>query len=130
MNSHLSLRELLLYADGELPSRSRRSALAHLHCCWRCRTELERLKQDIGLIVDAQAKPYLPAMQPPTRSWANFEEMTAMLPSSRFRMGAWLHRANYSAHFAVAFPYPDRAIERGEVRLLRNGGRRPLELRR
>jgi len=47
MNSHLSLRDLLLYVDGELPSRSRRSAQAHLHCCWRCQAELERLKQDI-----------------------------------------------------------------------------------
>lgn len=97
MNSHLTPRELLHYVDGELPARQSRSAQAHLRSCWHCRTELERLEQDINLIVNAQDLSYFPAMPPPPRPWANFEEMAATLPS-RFRICAWLQRANFLAH--------------------------------
>jgi len=35
-NLHLSERDLILAADGELPTRRRAEVAAHLETCWFC----------------------------------------------------------------------------------------------
>jgi len=92
MNRHLTRRELLLHVDGELPRGRERTARDHLLSCWACRRELERLKEDINAIVDAQNRCFLPSTPRPQGPWASFEELAATAPQPGFRIGAWVRR--------------------------------------
>jgi hypothetical protein len=47
-DQHLSERELLLSADGELPARHASEVRAHLDACWSCRTRLRDLESTIA----------------------------------------------------------------------------------
>src|SRR5215469_4040632 len=92
MNGHLTPRELLLHVDGELPRRRECAARDHLLSCWACRRELERLKEDINAIVDAQTRCFLPSTARPQRPWASFEELAGTAPQPGFRIGALVRR--------------------------------------
>jgi anti-sigma factor RsiW len=46
--SHVSDEELLLSADGELPSKRASAVRRHLETCWECRTRLADLQSAIG----------------------------------------------------------------------------------
>jgi hypothetical protein len=46
-NSHLSERDLVLAADGELSSRRRAEVNAHLEVCWSCRERMSSLESTI-----------------------------------------------------------------------------------
>jgi hypothetical protein len=89
MTKHLTRRDLLLYVDGELPRRRARDAQEHIHSCWNCRRELEKLEEDIGAIVDAQRRSFLPSMPPPAQPWQDFQELAATVPAPRFGPRAW-----------------------------------------
>jgi hypothetical protein len=52
--SHLSEQDLLLAADGELPSRRRAEVTAHLEACWSCRERMESLESTITDFVRAR----------------------------------------------------------------------------
>lgn len=54
MTEHITAEEMLPYLDGELPKGARKKIGRHLESCWTCRREMERLREDIGIIVDAQ----------------------------------------------------------------------------
>jgi hypothetical protein len=47
-DSHLSDQELLLVADGELPSRRVALARAHLAACWTCRTRMGEIEGTVA----------------------------------------------------------------------------------
>jgi hypothetical protein len=75
MNNHLDHQQMLAYLDGELSRRETQKADEHLHSCWTCRTEVERLKTDIATILDAQNESFSPAMPPPPGPWPAFNTL-------------------------------------------------------
>jgi hypothetical protein len=77
MTDHLTREQQLLYLDGELAKRAMRAAGQHLQSCWACRTELEHLQEDIGVIHDAQKFVALPSLPPPLRPWPPLEPRLA-----------------------------------------------------
>ncbi len=77
MNNHLTPQQMLAYVDGELSKSETRRAEDHLHSCWTCLTEVERLKADIATILDAQNESFSPALPPPPRPWPSFETVLA-----------------------------------------------------
>lgn len=84
MNNHLTPQKMLGYIDGELSKSETRQVEEHLHSCWTCLTEVERLKGDIALILDAQKEQFEPALPPPPKPWASFETLLARnLPQQR-----------------------------------------------
>lgn len=96
MNNHLSPQQMLAFVDGELSKAEMQRAEDHLHSCWTCLTEVERLKGDIATILDAQNEKFLPGLPPPPRPWANFHALVARsLPEPRtplwVRLGAYLN---------------------------------------
>lgn len=77
MSNHLTPQTMLAYIDGELSKSEMRQAEDHLHSCWTCLAEVERLKDDIALILDAQKEQFEPALPPPPKPWASFESLVA-----------------------------------------------------
>jgi hypothetical protein len=77
MNNHLTPQQMLAYLDGELSKSEMNRADDHLHSCWTCRSEVERLKADIATILDAQKESFSPALPPPPHRWASFETLLA-----------------------------------------------------
>ena len=77
MNSHLNSRHMLAYLDGELSRSESRHAEDHLHSCWTCRSEVERLKADIATILDAQNESFSPALSTPPSPWPSFNALLA-----------------------------------------------------
>jgi len=90
MTDHLSPEELLLFLDGELPKRHRSAAELHIRSCWSCTTGLERLKADIGLIVDAHDQVVSPAVPPPPSPWLPVQALASA--ASKRRRGFWSRR--------------------------------------
>jgi hypothetical protein len=77
MSSHLSPQQMLAYVDGELSRSETRRAEEHLHSCWTCLTEMERLKEDIATILGAQNESFAPALPPPPQPWPSFQMVRA-----------------------------------------------------
>jgi anti-sigma factor RsiW len=75
---------MLAYLDGELSRSETHYAKDHLHSCWTCRSEVERLKADIATILDAQNESFSPALPPPPFPWPSFNTLLARnAPSPR-----------------------------------------------
>lgn len=51
---HLSERDLILAADGELPARRKTEVAAHLEACWSCRERMQSLEGTITEFVRAR----------------------------------------------------------------------------
>jgi hypothetical protein len=64
---------MLAYVDGELSRMESRRVDKHLHSCWTCLAEMERLKGDIATLLDAQNEAFTPALPPPPRPWSGFD---------------------------------------------------------
>jgi hypothetical protein len=94
MNNHLTHREMLAYVDGELSRAESRHVNKHLHSCWTCLAEMERLKGDIATLLDAQREVFTPALPPPPRPWLGFE---AILERNRD-----LHPSSWWFRFSTA----------------------------
>lgn len=75
MNKHLSLQQMLGYLDGELSKSETTDAAEHLHACWTCRIEMDRLEGDIAVILDAHNEAFIPAIPLPLSAWASFETL-------------------------------------------------------
>ena len=94
MNDHLTLQQMLAFLDGELPRLETRKVESHLHSCWTCRSAAERLKGDIGTILDALNERFAPALPPPPLPWPSFNALLARsappLPSMRSRISAYM----------------------------------------
>ncbi len=83
MTDHLDVKDLLMYLDGELSKRRMRAVESHIRSCWTCASEVERLKRQIGVIVDAQEKLILPAVPAPPGPWRPLEVPTGFIPPPR-----------------------------------------------
>jgi len=77
MNNHLTSRQMLAYLDGELSRSETHYAKEHLHSCWTCRSEVERLKADIAMILDAHNESFSTALPPPPCPWPSFNTLLA-----------------------------------------------------
>src|SRR5579872_6703946 len=53
-NVHLSDRDLIMAADGELPGRRKAEIEAHLHACWSCRERMQSVESGISEFVRAR----------------------------------------------------------------------------
>src|SRR5215467_14914084 len=98
MSDHLPRHDLLLYVDGELSRQRTRRAKQHLLSCWSCRRDLERLEQDIGAIVDAQNRSFLPSLPPPAKPWRSLEELAETVPGNARRSELLRHVGERFAH--------------------------------
>jgi hypothetical protein len=84
MSNHLSHQQMLAYLDGELHKGEMANVADHLHSCWTCRIEMERLEGDIATILDAHNESFAPSVPPPSKAWPTFEALIAhKLPESR-----------------------------------------------
>jgi hypothetical protein len=77
MSNHLNHQQMLAYLDGELPKGEMANVADHLHSCWTCRIEMERLEGDIATILDAHNESFAPSVPPPSKAWPTFEAMIA-----------------------------------------------------
>jgi anti-sigma factor RsiW len=67
-NSHITDRELLLAADGELPATRAEEVRVHLHACWDCRgrmSEIETTIADFARAYRQDANSQLPPLDGP-----------------------------------------------------------------
>jgi len=97
---------MLSYIDGELSKAEARKAEVHLHSCWTCLTEVERLKTDIATILDAQKEQFTPALPPPSKPWASIESLIARAQPEQHvplwtRLAVCLNRSLTPARFVV-----------------------------
>ena len=98
MSNHLTSRQMLAYIDGELSRAETRRVDKHLHSCWTCLAEMERLKSDIATILDAKNEAFVPALPPPPRPWPGFDTLLArkksIHPASRWeRFSGFFHKS-------------------------------------
>lgn len=94
MNNHLTRQQMLSYIDGELSRSEARKAEEHLHSCWTCLTEVDKLKADIATILDAQREQFEPTLPPPPKPWASIESlMTRAQPEEAVSL--WTRLAVY-----------------------------------
>lgn len=110
MSDHLSQRELLLHVDGELSGMRARQVRKHLQSCWACRHQLEMLETDIGAIVDAQNRAFLPSLPRPAAAWRSFEELAASLPDSDSRPRQWFRGSGSAMRWTAACALLSAAI--------------------
>ncbi len=68
-NFHLTDKELLLYADGEMAGKERNHVRAHLEACWSCRARLDDLHSTIKEIVEFRNHVLLPMVPTPPKHW-------------------------------------------------------------
>jgi len=73
MTRHLQADELLRYFDGELSRSATRRIAAHLQSCGSCRADLERIKEEIEAVLDAQKLVFEPPLPPPPSAWPPLE---------------------------------------------------------
>jgi hypothetical protein len=73
--SHPPEEELLSCVDGELSVRRTFRARRHLESCWPCRTNLDRMTETIGLVVEYHDQILDPAIPvPPPGNWNGFAD--------------------------------------------------------
>jgi len=107
MNDHLSPQEILAYIDGELSKTETQRAEKHLHSCWTCLTDVERLKADIATILDAHSESFAPALPRPPHPWPSFQSVLARrLPEKptplRVRIAVYLNSLTLARPFLIA----------------------------
>ena len=73
MVDHLSREELLRYIDNELSKRGARKAAEHLCKCAGCAFELDRLKQDLAAITQAEIEILERLLPAPPEPWPSLE---------------------------------------------------------
>src|ERR1700733_5446083 len=90
--SHLSDQELVLAADGELPSARAEQAAAHLLECWSCRARKQEMEHAIADFVHLHRDRLDPLLPPPAGPRAllkaQLAEMAAVPPPRSIR---WPH---------------------------------------
>jgi len=61
---HPSDQELLLFSDGELPTRQAARIRRHLRTCWSCRTEAARIEATIGEFMELHRQTFAQQLPP------------------------------------------------------------------
>lgn len=84
MANHLSPEQLLRSLDGELSNSAARKTNEHLRTCSRCTLELDRLKDHVATIREAQLEIFEPSLPSPPNSWPRLEpRLDAMADTAR-----------------------------------------------
>src|SRR5262249_23578506 len=84
---HPSENELLLYADGEMDTRSSAKVEAHLKSCWSCRVKREETDRLISAFMKSRAANLGASLNPPPgallRLQARFDQLDSELGAPR-----------------------------------------------
>lgn len=81
-DSHLSDQELLLAADGELPTRRAAQVRDHLSACWACRTRMGEIEATIAEFVRVHYRQFDPRLPPADGSRALLKAHLAQLTAA------------------------------------------------
>ncbi len=95
MANHLSREQLLRYVDGELATRGARKATEHLRKCENCAVELDRFKEHLATIAEAQVEVFERSIPPPPKPWPWLEP--------RFDIAARMSDAPFWRRFVSPF---------------------------
>src|ERR1700685_4061469 len=100
---HLSDREMLLAADGELSTRRAAQVHAHLAECWACRARMAEIEQTIADFARAHRQTLDPQLPPIAGPRALLRARLAESASKR-EVGSWRRLLHFtSATQAAAF---------------------------
>jgi hypothetical protein len=107
-NPHLSDQELLLAADGELPTRRAIQVDAHLAACWNCRARMSGIEEAIANFARAHRQTLDPQLPPIAGPRAQLRAQLAQLAShSRVSPRRWFFQftslTSSAAFICVAF---------------------------
>jgi anti-sigma factor RsiW len=108
---HLSDQELLLTADGELPTRRAAPVQAHLEACWDCRARMAEIEGTIADFARAHRQtldPQLPSIDGPRAVLrAQLAELASQPPVSswrwRFQFNSSMRAAAFLGAAGIAF---------------------------
>jgi Putative zinc-finger len=83
--------KLLLYLDGELPSKEAVQVQAHLTACWSCRMNADRVQEAVFAFIEYRDEVWRPFTAPPPSNEQNF---MGRLQELKDQMGnrSWLAR--------------------------------------
>src|SRR5580692_12747655 len=87
---HLSDREMLLAADGELSTRRAAQVHVHLAECWACRARMAEIEQAIADFARAHRQTLDPQLPPIAGPRALLRARLAESAAKR-EVGSWLH---------------------------------------
>jgi anti-sigma factor RsiW len=93
---HLSDQELLLAADGELPTRRAEQAHSHLAACWSCRARMAEIEGTIADFARAQRESLDPQLPPMAGPAALLRAQLSEMASQR-ETGSWRSLFHFSA---------------------------------
>src|SRR5262245_52052746 len=82
---------LLLYLDGELPSKEAAMVQAHLTACWACRMNADRVQEAVFAFIEYRDQVLRPFTAPPPSNEQNF---VGRLQRLKDRLGnrSWMAR--------------------------------------
>jgi len=72
-DGHPSEEDLLLFVDGEIPSRTNGQLRTHLDACWSCRVRTEKIEETISTFIDYRNYVLKPLVEPPPHGWRRFD---------------------------------------------------------
>jgi hypothetical protein len=82
--------DLLLYLDGEQPSRIAARIRLHLEACWACRVEAERIGQTISAFMDYRNRVLLPSLPSVAEQGGRFEsKLHALAMQTQAKRQSW-----------------------------------------
>ena len=87
MSNHLSMDELILFMDRELPQEAAASAQQHLLACADCAQQLLRLKNGSNAYAQYREQVLEPALQVPTTGWARLSQERIKEKRHRWGLG-------------------------------------------
>jgi Putative zinc-finger len=98
---HLAEGALLLYLDGELPSKEAALVQAHLTACWACRMNADRVQEAVFAFIEYRDQVLRPFTAPPPSNEQNF---VGRLQRLKDRLGnrSWMARLYGSFSWGVS----------------------------
>jgi Putative zinc-finger len=93
--------KLLLYLDGELPSREVALVQAHLTACWSCRMNADRVQEAVFTFIEYRDQVWRPFTAPPPSNEQNF---AGRLQGLKNQLGnrSWLARLYGSSIWGIS----------------------------
>ena len=87
MSNHLSIDDLILFMDRELPQEAAASAQQHLLVCGDCAQQLRGLKNGSNAYAQYREQVLEPALQVPTTGWARLSQQRIKEKRHRWGLG-------------------------------------------
>ncbi len=109
-SEHPPREMLLLFVDGELPTKETAQLETHLEACWPCRVKTKKIQEAIADIIEFDEQVLTPRLNPP-QGWRNFDRQLRQLAaqsghqSLRSRLFGRLNRFFPVSHFFET-PHP------------------------